>query len=103
MGVDKIVKLVGVIVAVVAGVIGGFPYSDLIIVLLGIAGGWFIAEDDRMRFLVAALALIAVHGALGPIPAIGSYLTAALGGLSSLFNAAAATVIVLGTVDRIKP
>ena len=103
MGVDKIVKLVGVIVAVVAGVMGGFPYSDLLIVLLGIAGAWFIAEDDRMRFLVAALALIAVHGALGPIPAVGEYLTAALGGLSSLFNAAAATVIVLGTIDKIKP
>lgn len=103
MGVDKIVKLIGVIVAVVTGVVGGFPYSNFIIVLLGIAGGWFIADDDRMRFLVAALALIAVQGALQPIPAIGSYLTSALGGLSSLFNAAAATVIVLGTVDRIKP
>jgi hypothetical protein len=56
-----------------------------------------------MRFLIAALALAAVHGALGPIPAIGEYITAALGGLSSLFNAAAATVIVLGTVDRLKP
>lgn len=103
MGVDKIVKLVGVIVAVVAGLIGGFQYSDLIIVLLGIAGGWFIAEDDRSRFLIAALALAMVHGAFGPIPAIGEYLTGALGGLSSLFNAGAATVIVLGTIDRLKP
>ena len=103
MGVDKIIQLVGVIVAIVAGLMGGFQYSDLLIVLLGIAGGWFIADDDRMRFLVAALALAAVHGALGPIPAIGEYLTAALGGLSSLFNAGAATVIVLGVVDRLKP
>ena len=103
MGVDKIVKLVGVVVAVVAGLMGGFPQSALVITLLGIAGGWFIAEEDRSRFLIAALALIAVHGALGGIPAVGEYLTAALGGLSSLFNAAAATVIVLGTVERLKP
>jgi hypothetical protein len=103
MGVDKIIKLVGVIVAIVAGLLGGFQYSDLLIVLLGIAGGWFIAEDDRSRFLIATIALIAVHGALGPIPAVGEYFTAALGGLSSLFNAAAATVIVLGVVDRLKP
>jgi len=103
MGIDKIVKLVGVIVAIVAGLMGGFQYSELVVVILGIAGGWFIAEDDRLRFLVATLALIAVHGALGPIPAVGQYLTMALGGLSALFNAAAATVIVLGTVDRLKP
>ena len=103
MGVDKIVKLVGVVVAVVAGLWSGFPEAALIITLLGIAGGWFIEADDRMRFLVAALALAAVHGALGPIPAIGEYLTAILGSISTLFNAAAATVIVLGTVDAVKP
>ena len=103
MGVDKIVKLVGVLVAVVAGLMGGFDYSDLLIVLLGIGGGWFTAEEDRQRLLIAALALIAVQGALGPIPAVGEYLTGALGGLSSLFNAAAVTAIVLGTIDRIKP
>jgi len=103
MGVDKIVKLVGVLVAVVAGLMGGFQYSDLLIVLLGIGGGWFTAEEDRQRLLIAALALALVAGAYGPIPAVGEYLTAALGGLSSLLNAAAATAIVLGTIDRIKP
>jgi hypothetical protein len=103
MGVDKIVQLVGVIVAIVAGLMGGFEYSGLIIALLGIAGGWFIAAEDRSRFLIAALALIAVHGALGPIPAVGEWITAALGGLSSLFNAGAATVIVVGVVEKLKP
>jgi len=103
MGVDKIVKLVGVIVAIVAGLMGGFQYSDVLIALLGIAGGWFIAEEDRSRFLIAALALIAVHGALGSIPAVGEWITMGLGGLSALFNAGAATVIVLGTIDRLKP
>ena len=103
MGVDKIVQLVGVIVAIVAGLMGGFAYSDLIIALLGIAGGWFIAAEDRSRFLIAALALMAVHGALGPIPAVGEWITAALGGLSSLFNAGAATVIVVGVVEKLKP
>ena len=103
MGVDKIVKLVGVLVAVVAGLMGGFQYSDLLIVLLGIGGGWFTAEEDRQRLLIAALVLIAASGAFGPIPAVGEYLTGALGGLSSLFNAAAVTAIILGTIERIKP
>ena len=103
MGVDKIIRLVGVFVALVAGVMGGFPYSAQLIILLGLVGGWFIAEEDRVGFLVAALALIAVHGALGALPTVGQYLTLALGGLSSLFSAAAVTVIVMGMVDRLKP
>ena len=103
MGVDKIVQLIGVIVAIVAGLMGGFAYSALIIVVLGIAGGWFIAAEDRSRFLIAALALIAVHGGLGPIPAVGEWITAALGGLSSLFNAGAVTVIVRGVAEKLMP
>ncbi len=102
MGVDKIVKLVGVLVAVV-GAFVVIPYGAALVAVLGIAGGWFTAEEDRQRLLIAALALIAVHGALGAIPGVGEYLTAALGGLSGLFNAAAATCIVLGTIERIKP
>ena len=103
MGPEKIVKLVGVLVAMVAGLVGGFPQSVLVIALLGIAGGWFTAIEDRQRLLIAALALLAVHGALGGIPVVGEYLTAALGGLSGLLNAAAATVIVLGIIDAVKP
>jgi len=103
MGVDKIVKLVGVLVALVAGVIGGFAYSALLIAILGLAGGWFIEKDDRMRFLVATVALIAVQGTLGVIPEVGSYISGALGGLAALFSAAAVTAIVVGTVEAVKP
>lgn len=102
MGVDKIVKLVGVIFAVVAAFVS-IPYSAAIVALLGIAGAWYIAEDDRNRFLVAAIALSVAHGGLGGIPAIGGYISTALGGINGLFLAAAATVIVLGVVDRLKP
>jgi hypothetical protein len=102
MGVDKIVKLVGVIVAVVAAFVA-IPYSGAVVALLGIAGGWYTAAEDRQRLLIAAIALIAVAGGLDAIPAVGGYITTALGGLSGLFNAAAATAIVLGTIERIKP
>ena len=103
MGVDKIIKLVGVLVAIVAGVMGGFPYSAELIALLGIVGGWFIADDDRSRFLIAAVALSMFSGALGAIPAVGGYISDALGGLAGLFAAGGVTVIVLGTIDRLKP
>ena len=103
MGIGNIIKIVGVLVALVAGVMGGFPQSALLIALLGAVGGWFIDEDRALRFLITALALAMVHGALGPIPAVGHYITGALGGVSSLFNAAAVTVIVVGTVKALMP
>ena len=103
MGVGQIIKIVGVLVAIIAGVMGGFPQSALLVALLGAVGGYFIEEEHASRFLIATLALAMVHGALGPIPAIGAYITGALGGVSSLFNAGAVTVIVVGTAKRLMP
>lgn len=103
MGIGQIIKIIGVLVAIVAGVMGGFSQSALLVALLGAAGGYFIEEEHASRFLIATLALAMVHGALGPIPAIGEYITGALGGVSSLFNAGAVTVIVVGTVKRLMP
>jgi hypothetical protein len=102
MGVDKIVKLVGVIVAIVAAFVT-IKYSGAAVAILGIAGAWFIAEDDRSRFLIAAVALNFAHAGLDAIPVVGPHIGTALGGLNGLFLAAAATVVVLGVVDRLKP
>ncbi len=103
MGVGKIIQLVGVLIAVVAGVMGGFVYSALLVALLGLVGGWFIEKDDRQRFLVATIALLAVSGALGVFPEVGGYISGALGGLAALFSAAAVTAIVVGTYEAVKP
>jgi hypothetical protein len=105
MGAGKIIQIVTVVVALVAGVIGGFPQSGLIIAVLGAVSGYFIDEDDRMRFLVAALALYTFSGALGAIPAVGDYISAALGsgGLAAAYGAAAVTCIVFGLIDKLKP
>jgi len=102
MGVDKIIKLVGVLVAIVAAFVT-IPYSALLVALLGIAGAWFIAEEDRSRFLIAAVALTFAHDGLNGIPTVGPMIGTALGGVSGLFMAAAATIIILGIVDRLKP
>jgi len=102
MGIDKIIMIVGLLVAIVAG-FKAFPYSDVLVALFGIVGAWFIAEENRMRFLVAAIALGVSYGALNAIPVVGPWLTSALGGISSLFYAGAATVVVLGIIDRVKP
>jgi len=92
-----------VLVAVVAGLMGGFSYSPLLIVVLGAAGGWFVEKDDASPFLIATIALAAVSSAWGPIPELGQYISNALGGLSSLFNAAAVMVIGVGVAKRLMP
>ncbi len=105
MGVGKIIQIITVVVALIAGLMGGFEYSNVIIALLGAASGYFVADDDRMRFLVAALAITAFSGALGSIPAVGQYISAALGsnGLAAAYAAGAVTVIVMGLIDKLKP
>lgn len=102
MDLSKIIRLVGVIFAVVAGVVA-IPQSAVIIAIIGLVGGYFIEEDRRVPFMVLTLTLALAHGALGPIPAIGSYLTDILASVSSLLNAAACTVIVMQIIDRLKP
>lgn len=102
MDTPKIVRLVALLFAVVAGVVA-IPESAMIIAILGIVGGYFVEEDRRIPFMLATLTLALAHGALGPIPVIGSYLTDILGSVSSLFNAGACTVIVVATIDRVKP
>lgn len=102
MDLTKIVRLVAVLFAVVAGLVA-IPQSAVIIAVLGLVGGWFVEEDRRVPYMMTTLTLALVHGALGPIPGIGGYLTDILGSLSALLNAGACMVIVMAIVDRLKP
>jgi len=102
MDLAKIVRLVAVLFAVVAGLVA-IPQSAVVIAVLGIVAGWFVEEDRRINYMLATLTLALVHGALGPIPVIGGFLTDVLGSLSALLNAGACTVIVMAIYDRVKP
>ena len=102
MDTSKIVRLVAVLFAIVAALVT-IPSSAVIIAVLGLAGGYFIEEDRRVPYMILALTLALVHGALRPIPGIGIYLTDILASVSSLINAGACTVIVMQIIDRIKP
>ena len=103
MGAGKIIQIVTVVVALVAGVMGGFPQSAVIIAVLGAVSGYFVDSDDAVNFLIAALAITAFSGALGAIPAVGGYISDALGGLASAYQAAAVTVIVMRLINKLKP
>jgi hypothetical protein len=102
MDTAKIVRLVAIIVAVVAGVVN-IPQSALIIAVLGLVAGYFVEEDRALQFLVVVLALNVVSGGLNPIPVVGPVLTGIFASISTLFNAAALTVITVGIINRVKP
>ncbi len=102
MDVSKIIRLVAVLIAVIAAFVV-IPEEAAVIAVLGLVAGYFIEEERATAFLVMALALYMVSGALGPIWVIGEFLTAILGSVSSLVNAAACTVIVVGIYNRLKP
>ncbi len=102
MDLAKIVRLVAVLFAVVAGLVA-IPQSAVIIAVLGLVVGWFVEEDRRINYMLFTLTLAMVQSALSSIPAVGGYLTDILGSLSSLANAGAVTVITMMTIDRIKP
>ncbi len=103
MGVGQIIKIVGVVVAVVAALWAEMPQAGMIIAVLGAVGGWFIEEDDASRFLIVVVALGMVNGGLGDIMAVGGFITAILASVSGLLNAAACTVIVVGIAKKLMP
>ncbi len=105
MGVGRLVQFVGVLGALIIGLIGGFTYSNVVIAILGIAGGMFIERDDRLPFLVATIALIAagVQGSLAALPTAGEYISGAMAELAALFSAGALVVILVGTWERVRP
>ena len=70
-------KIIGWVALAIA-VIGAFveiPYAGLLLVLLGLAGGFAIAAEDHVRVLVSALVLTSLSRVLMNIPEIGQYLT----------------------------
>lgn len=102
MEIGKIIRLVAVIVAVVAGLVT-IPMSGLIIVVLGLVAGYFIEDSRVVYVLVATLVLNVAAGGAGEIPVVGAYLTGIFESLSDLFNAGALTVITMQTINALKP
>ena len=95
-------RLFSILVAVVAAFVN-LPEEATIIATLGLVAGFFVEEEYSQRFLIGVLALALAYGSLGPVWIIGGYLTDVLGSVSSLLNAGACAVIVMGLVKRLKP
>lgn len=103
MSLDKIIWAVALLAAVVFAFFT-FEYAALILVILGLASGFFVKGDHRKALILAAIFLIAGGaGALGPIPAVGEYLTNIFTNYGAVLGAASIMVIVMATVERLIP
>jgi hypothetical protein len=103
MDVGKIIKIIAVLAAVVAGLWSGFPEAAMVIAILGAVSGWFIAEEDRQRVLIAAIALSVVSGGLNAVPAVGHYISSVMDSLGNLYAAGAITIILVAIYEKLKP
>jgi len=101
MDAKKIVRLVALIVAIAAAFVS-VPYAMLILVLLGLINGFIgVPEERRQMYMVTAITLSVAHDALGPIPAVGDYLSAIFSNISAMLNAGAIAVIIMIIKDRL--
>jgi len=102
MGPAKIVRIIGVGLAVAIAVIPGIPMGGLILAIAGLAVGYYVSADNRKNlFLMVIVLASGAAGAVDAIPGIGSYITDILGSLEALLAAAAVTVIVMVVKERL--
>jgi len=103
MSLDKIIYAVAALAAVIFAFVT-FEFTGLILVVLGLACGFFVKGDHRRGLLIAAIFLMAGGaGALGGIPAVGDYLTAIFTNYGAVLSAASIMVIVMATAERLVP
>jgi len=98
----KIVGWVAMLIAIV-GAFTEIPYAGLLLVLLGLAGGYAIAAEDHVRVLVSALVLTSLSGVMMNIPSVGQYLTSILSAAGTFAAGAALMIISCNIWRRYKP
>ena len=99
--------LIGLVVAVIAGLVEGvytIPYLALILVILGLIVGFLnIAEKNTVKLLVAIIALMGIGSmTILAIPGISGYLESILGNFVAFVGAAGLIVAVKAIIETSK-
>jgi len=98
--VGKWAFIVGLVIAVIAGVLLPAGWVVWVLALLGVVVGLLnIAEEEVERFLLAAIAFLLSATALGVIPFIGGLFTNVLAYVAA-FVAGATVVVALRSMFR---
>jgi len=103
MSLEKIIWAVAFLAAIVFAFVDIGTYNALILVVLGLASGWFVKGDHRKSLLMGAIFLHVGAGALASIPMAGEYLTNIFTNYGHVLNAAGLLVVVMATVERLMP
>ena len=93
MGIDKIVGLIGIAVAILSAFIT-IPHVFSILVIAGLIVGFWVASTDHVRLIVTALALFLFAPNLGTAPVVGKYLMVIF--MSGGYMAMGASVMAIG-------
>ena len=92
----KIVRIVGVVLAIAVALVPAIPEGALILALVGLVMGYYVAADNRSTlFLVVIVLASGAAGAADAIPVIGAYISDVLNSIEALLAAACVTVIVM--------
>jgi len=102
MNVQKILGIVGVLVAIV-GAFVAIPYIGLILLVLGLIIGYSIVGEHHVRVIVSAIALSMFAGAFSAVPGVGAYLQTIVANLGGLAAGAALSIILINIFNRFKP
>ena len=102
MSIEKIVGIIGVLVAIV-GAFVAIPQIATILLVAGLVVGIYVIGDHHVRVMVTALVLTGLAGTFTAVPAVGTYLSTILANVGVLVTGAAVMIILRNIYARLKP
>jgi len=100
---DKIVGLIGLLIAVLVGIGVAIPFAPLLLLVCGLVFGYYTPSEFQVRVIVSAIALTTFASALVAIPEVGSYLAAIVGNIAKTAQGAALLIILHNLSKRLTP
>jgi len=100
---DKIVGLIGLLIAVLVGIGVAIPFAPLLLLVCGLVFGYYTPSEFQVRLIVSAIALTTFASALVAIPEVGSYLAAIVGNIAKTAQGAALLIILHNLSERLTP
>ena len=102
MAIDKIVRLIGIAVAIASAFVT-IPHVFLILVIAGLIVGFWVASADHVRLILTAIALGTFTGSFAPAPYVGKYIAAILTSGYNMAMAAALMAILRNLYEGFRP
>mgnify|MGYP006230732201 FL=1 len=98
----KIVRIVGVALAVAVALVPAIPEGALLLAIAGLVVGYFVAADNRNNlFLMVIVLASGAAGAADAIPVLGGYISDILNSVEALLAAACVTVVAMILKERL--